>query len=52
MFETCQNPLCKGPLGKRKRKLRKFCSDRCELHPTVDYLERTIEKAKGKAEVP
>jgi hypothetical protein len=31
MSEECLNPICKAPLGPRKRRTKKFCSDRCRL---------------------
>jgi hypothetical protein len=35
MSETCQNPLCKAPLGPRLRKPKRSCSDRCRLDTWV-----------------
>jgi len=31
MSERCLNPVCKADLGPRKRRNKKFCSDRCRL---------------------
>ena len=35
MFETCQNPLCKAPLGPRLRKQKRFCGPKCRMDTWV-----------------
>lgn len=35
MSERCLNPICRAELGPRKRKRKKFCSDRCRLNGWV-----------------